>query len=393
MWQKNVRYLDFNASAGISERVRKRLIESLCEESAWLANPSSRHRPGQNQARILNRAAETIARSLGSAVSAEELLFVSSGTEANQSVLRSFARSGLGIVIGAGEHSASSELIPVLKREFPSLSVLVLPLLSDGAYDWDALPKILDQIAKAGAPGAGLSLFWANHETGVIADFSRLSGMVRQAPIPVRVHLDGAQAWGKIPMDVLASPAHFVTVSSHKIGAPAGTGIIWMRERGSLHPLIPGSQGGGLRGGTENALGILATSFAAEEIDPVRFASRTSVLRDRLEQGLRERFPEVAIFGAARPRVPNTSRFGFRGFPAYGNWVELLDLRGFAVSHGSACRSQVIEPSPVLLGMGVEKSLALNSIRVSFGGEQAPEDVDDLLEALAAILASKKAAK
>ncbi|NDG83868.1 MAG: aminotransferase class V-fold PLP-dependent enzyme [Proteobacteria bacterium] len=389
MWQKNVRYLDYNASAGIAGRVRNKLIDSLKNGEDWLANPSSRHRAGQRESHLLFDSARVISGSLGKSVTPDDLVFTSSGTEANQTVLRSFARSGMGLVVGAGEHPASHDLIPELRSQHPLIPVLTLPLLSSGAYDLARLPALLREAKAQGAATVGISLFWANNETGVLTNIEELSRVLSDAPVEWRLHLDGAQVWGKVEIDVERTPAHFVTFSSHKIGAPAGTGVIWSRREGSLHPLITGSQNRGSRGGSENLLGIRATAFATEELSAADFEWKTAPLRDRLEQRLAEALPGTVFFGAGSARVPNTSRIGFPGFSAYENWVELLDLRGFAVSHGSACKAKIVEPSRVLLEMGVPRELALNSIRVSFSPSNSEQDVDDLVDALLEIHASK----
>ena len=164
-------------------------------------------------------------------------------------------------------------------------------------------------------------------------------------------------------------------------------GLIWVRPGAPLEPLLPGAQSRGLRAGTENLLGITALSFAAEDLNPSQFISKTEALRSRLEQGL-QALP-VKIWGESSPRIPNTTRLSFDGFTGDENWVELLDLRGFAVSHGSACKSQVIEPSRVLLKMGASNGEALNAIRVSTGPTTEPKDIDDFLIAIQDILSEK----
>ena len=390
MWLKNVRYLDYNASAGISGTVRERLIESLKLTEDWQANPSSRHRTGQKAAHALFDSSMIISKSLGATVSPEELTYTSSGTEANQTVLRTFARAGMGLMVGAGEHSASFDFISTLQKDYPGVWIGVVPLNSSGAHDLTRLLSLFSEAIQAGVSSVGLSLFWANNETGVLSNLNSLKDELDQAPLPWSLHLDGAQVWGKCSFDLNQTPAHYVTFSSHKIGAPAGSGLIWTRKRSELHPLIYGSQSSGMRGGSENLIGIKAMAFAAQDLNPGSFSEKTGHLRDRLETSLQSHFPEVVVFGAEAARVSNTSRIGFRGFKQYENWVELLDLHGFSVSHGSACKAKVIEPSRVLLQMGVNRELALNSIRVSFGPDQTIQDVDDFLQALKQIMNSKK---
>jgi len=391
MWQKNVRYLDYNAGSGLTNFVQKNLIDVLSQEDFFLANPSSRHRLGQRIQQQIYLSSLKIARSLGSSVIPDRLLFTSSGTEANQTVIRS-AMSRLtqtqgGVILGAGEHSATHDLIPEI--ELKSKWLRVLPLLPSGHYDLEQLKIYLDDAARVGIRSIFLSLFWANNETGVITRLDELKKIILESPIPVQLHLDGAQVWGKISIDVEATPAEWITFSAHKIGAPAGTGVVWSRNEHTLEPLIIGTQNHGLRGGTENALGILACGFAAESIDVADFIAKTSVLQSGLESELKNSGISVKIWGQDESRVSNTTRFSFLNFSTYENWVELLDLAGFAVSHGSACKSKTIEPSRVLVEMGATKSEALNAIRVSFGPTNTLEDVRGLVEAIRKICARK----
>jgi cysteine desulfurase len=318
------------------------------------------------------------------------LIFTSSGTEANQAILHSFVQSGFGLIVGAVEHSASTEAVKALRHDHPELWVRELPLGPSGNHDLNCLPELAREAGVSGITHLGISLFWANHETGVLANLPAIRETLIELPLPSTLHLDGAQVWGKIPLDLAKSPADFVSFSSHKIGAPAGAGVIWKRKGTAFHPLIPGSQNSGLRGGTENLFGILGMRFACEGLDPSAFESVTAPLQARLETGLKNRVPESLIWGQEQPRVSNTSRISFRGFQSYENWVELLDLRGFAVSHGSACRASVIEPSRVLLSMGASREEALNSIRVSFGPSSDLSDCDALVDAIADLLAGKR---
>jgi cysteine desulfurase len=390
MWQKNVRYLDYNASAGIAGTVREKLIDYLENEETGLANPSSRHRLGQREHHVLFQSAGIVSRSFGEDVTPESLIFTSSGTEANQAILHSFAKSGFGIVVGAAEHSASAEWASAVRDLYPGLWVRTLPLVPSGNHDLGKLRLLAREAKEAGVRHLGVSLFWANNETGVVANLSGLRDVLTELELPSILHLDGAQVWGKIPLDLSRTPADFVSFSSHKIGAPAGGGVIWRRKGTAFHPLFPGSQNSGLRGGSENLLGILGMRFACEQIDPENFAHRTLPLRRHLESALLKRFPEVRIWGAEEERVSNTSRISISGFKNYENWVELFDLQGFAISHGSACRASVIEPSRVLLAMGASREEALNSFRISFGPHSTIQDCDEFVEAFGAILAQKK---
>ena len=385
MWQKSARYLDYNAGAGLSPYVRQKLIQDLQSEDFFFANPSSRHRLGQKVQQRLFQAAESVASSLH--CSSNDLIFTASGTEANQTVLRSADQDHDLILIGSGEHSSSYDLIPHFKKKSSTI-----PLMESGQYDFAALASLLSEAHAAGEKSVFLSLFWVNHETGVITDLEALKRVIDASPVKITLHLDAAQAWGKVHLDLPQSPAQFVTFSGHKIGAPAGVGLIWRRAKTTLHPLLIGSQGQGLRGGTENVISTLALGYAAEKVDPSAYQNEIGAIRDAFENQLSQSGVAHQIWGRESKRVANTSRVSLKGFSSYQNWVELLDLKGYSVSHGSACRSQVTEPSRVLLQMGASPANALNSIRVSFGPSLTVEDGLGLANAIREIYLQKSTA-
>jgi cysteine desulfurase len=380
MWQKNVLYLDYNASAGVTSEVRKALTNSLNDGARWLANPSSAHQLGQGEEAFCRSALESISRSLGG-VDAFELTLTSSGTESNQVVLDALAAECQVLWVGAGEHPASLDHLPLLRQRHPGLSVRLVPLHRDGSSDLDALAGELKALDRESRPMVGISLAWANNETGAVLDLEALSRLKAESGVRCRVHLDGAQAWGKLPVVLPGlSFVDYVTFSSHKVGAPAGSGLVWKR-------------GGGFSGrktGSRNALGLVALGEAARHVDPLRFSENTAPLRDRFEEQLKIRIPGVRIFGEGCTRVSNTSRFGFEGFPRYADWAEQLDLAGFAVSRGSACRSGTPGPSPVLLAMGIPPEIAVNSIRVSFGPDRTWEEMESFLAALCTLHEKKR---
>ncbi len=343
---------------------------------------------------MIRAALLSISRSLGG-VDPAELTVTASGTESNQTVLATMVQDCAVLLIGAAEHTASWDFIPHLRKANPGLRVKSLPVRSDGGMDGESLAGILGEVrseSPAGGPvcTVAISLAWANNETGAVLDLQVLADVVRRSGVKCRVHLDGAQAWGKIPVDLRAVPADYVTFSSHKIGAPAGAGLIWKRPSAPFFPLLPGSAFQGRRGGSLNGIGILGMGEASRHVDPDSFRLRTVSLRDRLERELRDRIPGVRIFGDTGVRVANTSRFGFEGFKRYADWVELLDLEGFAVSRGSACKSGTAEPSHVLLAMGVPPEVALNSLRVSIGPDRTWEELERFLNALCALHEKKR---
>ncbi len=382
MWLKNVRYLDYNAGSGLSDLVHQKLVSFLKDEAdsgLLLANPSSRHRLGQRVNHFLYNARLSVAHSIGVADS-DQILFTSSGSEANQTVIRSAITHAQGAIVGAGEHSSTLDLLPELDALLPF--VRLLPLLPNGQNDLSALAILLNEAHSNGLERIFVSLSWANNETGVLLDFENLKQVIKNSPIQILLHIDAAQAWGKMPVEVQATGADYVTFSSHKIGAPAGVGVLWKNPSAPFKSLIKGSQQRGLRGGTENSLGIIALGFASQLLDPIAFQVHTRKLQERLELALKSQSHRIKIWGQECPRISNTTRISFKGFEKYQNWVELLDMRGFAVSHGSACKSEIIEPSRVLLAMGATREEALNSIRISLGTQNTIEDIDLFVDTL-----------
>lgn len=374
MWQKNVHYLDFNAGAGLSVSVQQEII-SLIQSELFLANPSSIHGLGQKVKNRILQAQEAVARSLGSGVTPAHLRFTGSGTQANRTVILEAAEWAQVFMIGAGEHSATWDMIPPLGSL--EKEVQVVPLQGSGQLNFSALQEILSTLSPQ--KKAVLSLCWINNETGVVLDLHSLQSVLKPYP-QVYLHLDGAQAWGKLSLDLFQTGAHWITFAGHKIGAPSGTGIIFTKE----------SSGKKRKDGTENILGMVGLGAATASLNEVYFSQHCRELQRILETGLEALGKEIRIIGKNATRVSNTTRFTVGGFTNYENWVELLDLQGFAVSHGSACQSNIREPSRVLLAMGCSPSEALNTVRVSISTQTTLSDIEKFLKAFEQILNQKR---
>jgi cysteine desulfurase len=214
-----------------------------------------------------------------------------------------------------------------------------------------------------------LSLAWVNNETGVITDVQRAVQLARGRGV-ARVHLDAAQAWGKLPIRLADLDADYVSFSGHKIGGLAGSGALWTQVGAPYAGLLPGKQEGGRRGGTENLLGAVALGAAASELDPLAWAAELAPVREALERAVKQSVPGTRVHGEGAPRVANTSNFGFEGLGRAG-LVAALDLAGYAVSAGSACSSGVPEPSRTLRAMGLDAGAASGGLRVSLGKSHA----------------------
>lgn len=379
-------YLDYNAGAPLHPRVIEGLpffIDSIREGG----NPSSTHAPGRRFRRELIRSRARVAKSLGSP-SPESLLFASSGTEANQWVIRSMLRQNdrpgesTHWITSTGEHD--SVLRQVAFAHAQGIPVSQLSLERSGQPTWSRLDQILQSEDKNAA--LCVSLLWVNNETGVILDLDRLGEWVRRARDSGRrvwVHLDAAQAWGKLPIDVMRPEffADYVSLSGHKIGALGGCGTVWRRYGAVLRPMLEGHQESELRGGTENLMGAWTMGLAADALAPVRWAETVRPLQAHLEGRLRSVCPGIVIHGQSSPRVANTTNFTWPGW-ATDSLLPALDLEGFALSAGSACRSGSVEPSHVLGAMGLDRETVRCAVRVSIGEGTTVESLDHFVEAL-----------
>jgi cysteine desulfurase len=369
-------YLDHNSTTPLHPAAAA-VWQELAREG-WPANPSSIHWAGRAARRRLTAAREKIAQLLG--VSARELFFTASGTEANVTALRGaiqFAPPVRRRVLVSGiEHPSVLSTLDAIARERSDLKVERMAVDRTGVLDLKA----------AEAQLAGdvflVSLMLANNETGALQPVSELA--LRARALGALVHCDAAQAIGKIPVDIGALGADLVTGGGHKFGAGLGLGMLVIRGGVPMGPLLPGHQESGRRGGTENVAAAVAAAAALEaaiaELGALGdHGPRIGRLRDRLEQGLLDRVPATAVHAADAPRLPNTSAVRFSG--AEGEAVLIgLDLEGIAVSTGAACAAGSIEPSHVLLAMGMPAREAASSIRFSLGASTSEAEIDHVLE-------------
>jgi cysteine desulfurase len=347
-------YLDYNATQPVKPAVREAMLDAL----EFPSNASSVHRLGQQARHAVERARAEVAGLIGA--STGEILFTSSATEANATALNGIADRIL--LVSAIEHPSVLKARPYL---------LTVPVQETGVVDLAALDQML---AGLGEP-ALVSLMLVNNETGVIQPVAETAAIAHKHG--ALIHSDAAQAPGRIPVDVRALDVDLLTLSAHKMGGPQGAGALYIRDGIALEPLL---RGGGQekrrRAGTENVAAIsgfgVATRSAGE--DPA-----LSTLRDAMEARLLAIAPDLAIHGRDAPRVGNTSCFGAPGLLAETLLIA-LDLAGIAVSSGAACSSGAVEPSPVLLAMGVPEAAAREAIRVSLGWETTHADIDRLVE-------------
>lgn len=365
-------YLDHNATTrptpGVVAAVRRGL------EELW-QNPSSVHRAGQAVRREVELARQAMADLLG--VKAREITFTSGGTEAIDLAIRgvlgaiSPTASRRGLVTTRVEHAAVRDLAEHLARE--GVNVKYVPLDANGLVDLGALRDMLD------AGVAILSVQWANNETGVLQPIEEIAAIAGERG--VLFHCDATQVVGKVPVARDAGPpCDVLTCSAHKFHGPKGVGVLWARNGVRIRPRIAGTQELGRRGGTENAPGIMGAGEAAREalawLENSGARERQRGLRDRFETLVRAGVSDAVINGASAPRLWNTSNIGFPRLEAEAVLM-LLSERGVCASAGAACSSGSLEPSPVLLAMGVPAEVAHGSVRFSLSRETTSEEIEE----------------
>jgi cysteine desulfurase len=284
------------------------------------------------------------------------------------------------VVTTAVEHASVLETARALETEGHPLAVV--PVDVEGRVTTDAVLEVMTSST------ALVSVGLANGEVGVVAPVAEIAAALRSRG--VLLHTDAAQAAGRLPLDVAALGVDLLSLSSHKLGGPAGAGALWVRRGVALRPqLIGGPQERDRRAGTENVAAIVGFAVAARLARQGLAAAspRMATLVDRLWTGLRARVPNVIRNGpATSARLPNTLNVSFPGCTGESLMV-LLDLSGIAVSVGSACAAGAAEPSHVLLAMGRDPDAARGGLRFSLGPETTAADVERVLEVLPTLVA------
>jgi len=376
-------YLDHSATTPIDDRVVKAMMPYLTEK---FGNASSVHFFGQEARAAVDRARRDVAVLIGA--KPNEIVFLSGGTEANNLAIRglsgAMAAKGQHIVTSAIEHPSVRGSRDAL--EALGWQVTRLPVYGDGIVR-------LEDIRAALRPDTVLiTVMLANNEIGTLQPISEIASLVREERAKGRqlwLHTDAVQAAGRVPLDVNQLGCDLLSISAHKLYAPKGTGALYVRRGVRLAPQnVGGHQERERRGGTENVAGIVAFGAAArlarEELDSRKAHDRR--LRDRFEEEVAQRINDVVMNGDRERRVSHLSNISFRFIEGEGLLIN-LDLHGVAVSTGSACSSGTLEPSPVIRALGRNDELARGSIRFSFGQDNTDEDVDYVVNILAAAVA------
>lgn len=365
-------YLDHNSTTVIDPAV----AASMGALEGLPLNPSSAHASGRRAAALFEGAQANMARLVGAR--AEEIVVTSGGTESNVLAVfgttASAARRPGHLVVSAIEHPSVIEAARRLAES--GAGVTFVAPGSDGAVDPAAM-------ADAFLPETVLAaMMLVNNETGVIQDVSGLARFAR--PLGITVFSDAVQAAAKLPIHADDLGVDLLSVSGHKFHGPLGTGFLYVRDGTRLKPVLAGgTQQRGLRPGTENVPGAVGLAVACRDaVERIGGdTERMRGLRDALEREVINSIDDVVINGRIRPRVCNTSSLTVRGVDA-GVLLAILDLDGIAVSAGSACAALGGEPSHVLTAMGLPARDAMSTIRVSFGRENSPGDVDRFVETL-----------
>jgi cysteine desulfurase len=357
-------YLDNNATTPVLPDVFEAMRPYFSER---FGNASSIHHHGQETRAAVESARESVAALLGS--TASEIVFTSGGTEGDNLAIAGLVKAGDHVITSGVEHHAVLHTVKHLEEI--GYEVTVLPVDGRGLIDPDDVRRALRPNTKL------ISIMLANNETGVLQPVEEIGKIAAEAGI--LFHTDAVQAAGKIAVDVKRIGCHALSISGHKMHAPQGIGALYIRKGTKLQPLFHGGRHErSRRAGTENVPGIVALGKAAETAKQAlnRGDDRTlAALREKLERGILAQTEEANVNGEGALRVPNTTNIRFDHIEGE-SLVIALDLKGLAVSTGAACSSGAIEPSHVLIAMGLRPDQARASIRFSLGKQTTEEEVD-----------------
>lgn len=369
-------YLDHAATTKISPAARDAMISAL----DTYGNPSSVHTLGQQASAELGRARETIARQLGA--SPREIYFTSGGSEGDNQALLTGAKNGAAagkkhIISTAMEHHAVLHTLEALEQQ--GFSVTYLKPDGEGRIS----PRQLEEAIRPDT--ALVSVMYVNNETGSVQPIRELAAVCHGHEIPL--HTDAVQAVGHIPVDVKADGVDFLTLSAHKFHGPRGIGALYVRRGIRLQSLIDGGgQERGKRAGTENLPGIAGMAAALEEetAQLKKHMDYVEGLRHTLVAGLRE-IPHARINESPQHHAPGIVNVSFAGVEGE-SLLLLLDGAGICASAGSACSAGSLEPSHVLLSMGIPRDIAQGSLRLSLDYSNTPEEVAETIAQVRAVV-------
>ena len=372
-------YLDHSATTPLRAEVLEAMLPYF--NSSW-GNPSSSHRFGRAARAGLEQGKRETAQALG--VEPNQVIFTSGGTESDNLAL-------IGAALAARAHGRRMHVVTTAIEHKASLAAChavvnlggeetILGVDANGIVRFDELDAALHR------EPALVSVMWVNNEVGVVQPMVDIGARCRAADAPL--HSDAVQAFGKVPIDLDAAGCALLSISGHKIGAPKGIGALIVRNRKIIEAIIHGGgQQYGLRPGTENVAGAVALGRAAllarRELDD--HVARLNALRDDLIARLTAAVPDMVLHAQAVAHAPHIVSVSIPGAEAEALLMH-LDLAGIACSGGSACTTGAVEPSHVLVAMGVDRALALSTIRFSLGHETTADDIARLGEVFPGIV-------
>lgn len=364
-------YLDNNATTPVHPEVLEAMLPFLRES---FYNPSSGYRAAKPIKAAIATAREQVAALINA--SPDEIIFTSSGTESNNTALKSLARligrKSSRVITSAIEHSAV--LRPIEAMAAVGFETRTIGVHEDGRFDLEGLTRTIEPDIPTFA-----SLMWSNNETGVTQPMSEVTSLLKDNGAVL--HSDAIQAVGKVPVDVREIPVDMLSISGHKLHAPKGVGALYLRNGFRLEPLLRGGgQEGGYRSGTENVAYIVGLGKAAE-LAASYHSSSIKKLRDHLEQRIATEIDGVAFNGSRDHRAPNICHVSFTGCEGAGLMI-LLDEAGVQVSTGSACMTGKQQASHVQTAMGIDEQRAKSSLRISLSRFTTLREIDLAVDAL-----------
>ena len=375
-------YLDNAATTALSPGVLEAMLPYFTQ---YYGNPSSVHAFGREAKQGLDKARDQVAKALHCEPS--EVIFTGCGTESDNTVLLGVAQrygdKGKHIITTNVEHHAILHTCEYLEKQ--GYSVTYLPVDQDGLVT-------AEQVAAAIRPDTILvSIMFANNEVGTIMPIQEIGVVCKEKG--VLFHTDAVPAVGHIPVDVQAMHIDMLSLSAHKFHGPKGVGALYCRKGIRLPSYIMGgAQERGRRAGTENVAGIVglgaAIQLATEQLEENR--AKMTALRDRLMTGIQARISEVKLNGHPTNRLPNNVNFSFKYIEGESILL-MLDMNGIAASSGSACTSGSLDPSHVLLALGLPHEIAHGSVRLTLGDETTEEDIDYTIDVLEKTVARLRA--
>ena len=375
-------YFDHAATTPVDERVLQKMLPYFTDN---FGNPNSQHWFGRRSVTAVDEARDTVASLIGAKPS--EIYFTSGGTESDNWAIRGAAHAraekGKHLIISAVEHPAMITTAKELEKE--GFEISLAPVDEYGAVDVEKLKSLLrpDTIF--------VGIMTANNEVGTIQPLAEISGLCRERGI--LFFTDAVQAAGALKIDVNDPAVDLLSFSGHKFYGPKGVGVLYIRSGLKLGKIITGGhQERTMRGGTTNVPAIvgLAEALRLAQEEREKNAAYVSSLRDRFISRVLHEIPYVKLNGHPQNRLPANANFSFRYIEGE-SLLFSLDLAGIAVSSGSACSSGSLEPSHVLLAMGLPEGLAHGSIRFSFGKDNTPAQIDYAVDKLKEIVVKLRA--